>query len=172
MDSHNDAVLWLLFFFAIFCMAACESPRPTLTTTPDRIVIMKSEHMMILMHGTQMLKTYRVALGRGGLARKEQSGDHRTPEGEYVIDSKKDDSRFYRALHISYPNALDIQHARNLGVDAGSAIEIHGLPPMFAWIGRFHRLIDWTNGCIAVTNPDMAEIWPLVVVGTPVEIRH
>ena len=141
-------------------------------TAPDRIVIIKSDHTMILMNGTQMLKTYRVALGRGSTARKERSGDHRTPEGEYLIDSKRDHSRFYRALHISYPNALDIQRAQNLGVDAGSAIEIHGLQPVFAWLGRFHRLVNWTDGCIAVTNPEMAEIWSLVAVGTPVEIRH
>jgi murein L,D-transpeptidase YafK len=123
------------------------------------------------MRGSQVLKTYKVALGRRSEGPKERSGDHRTPEGEYVIDSKRDRSRFYRALHTSYPNAVDIQRAENLRVDAGSAIEIHGLPPLLAWLGRLHLIADWTDGCIAVTNCEMAEIWPLVAVGTPVEIR-
>jgi murein L,D-transpeptidase YafK len=139
---------------------------------PDRIVIVKSSHAMILMTGSLVLKSYKVALGRGSTGPKERSGDHKTPEGEYTIDSKRDRSRFYRALHISYPNAVDIQRAKNLGVDAGGAIEIHGLPPVLAWLGRFHLMVDWTDGCIAVTNAEMAEIWPLVAVGTPVEIRH
>jgi murein L,D-transpeptidase YafK len=162
----------LLILFATLCMAACGGPRPRLATAPNRIVIMKSEHTMILMHGSQVLETYRVALGRGGAAGKRRNGDHRTPEGQYLIDLKKRDSRFYRAFHISYPNARDIERARNLGVDAGSGIEIHGLPPAFGWIGSFHHLIDWTDGCIALTNAEMDEMWPLVAVGTPVEIRH
>ena len=127
---------------------------------------------MMLMRGDQALKTYQVALGRGGADPKERTGDHRTPEGNYVIDFKRDKSRFYLALHVSYPNAIDIARARALELDAGTGIEIHGLPTVLAWVGHFHRLIDWTDGCIAVTNSEMAEIWPLVAVGTPLEIRH
>jgi len=163
---------WLLLLLASLCAAACRSPEPPLAQAPDRIVIVKSEHAMILMRGSQILNTYKVALGRGSSGPKERSGDHRTPEGLYLVDSKRDHSRFYRALHISYPNAVDTQRAKNLGADAGSAIEIHGLPPVLGWLGRFHLIADWTDGCIAVTNPEMAEIWPLVAVGTPVEIRH
>jgi murein L,D-transpeptidase YafK len=163
---------WLLLLLTSLCAAACRSPEPPLVKAPDRIVIVKSAHVMFLMRGSQVLKTYKVALGRGSRGAKERSGDHRTPEGEYLVDSKRDRSRFYRALHISYPNAVDIQRAKNLGVDPGGAIEIHGLPPVLAWLGRLHLVVDWTDGCIAVTNPDMAEIWTLVAVGTPVEIRH
>jgi len=163
---------WLLLLLALLCTAACRHSEPALTTAPDKIVIVKSKHAMILMRGSQVLKTYTVALGRGSAAPKEQSGDHRTPEGAYLIDSKREQSRFFRALHISYPNAVDVKHASDLGVNPGSSIEIHGLPPILGWLGRLHRTADWTDGCIAVTNREMAEIWPLVAVGIPVEIRH
>ena len=113
-----------------------------------------------------------MALGSGGLGAKEREGDERTPEGNYVIDSKNEHSQFHLALHVSYPNAADRAHAAKLRVSPGGAIMIHGLPPKFAWMGAAHQQFDWTSGCIAVTDPEMDEIWRLVPVGTPVEIRH
>ena len=92
-------------------------------------------------------------------------------EGVYVIDSKNSHSRFHLALHISYPNAADRERARKLGVSPGGDVEIHGLESKYAWVGSLHRQTNWTAGCIAVTNPEIDEIWPLVPVGTPVEIR-
>ena len=122
------------------------------------------------MNNGQVLKTYKVAIGKGDAAAKEREGDQRTPEGEYVVDEKKDVTCCFLALHLSYPNASDIEHARMLGVDPGGAIEIHGLPKKRAWLGRFHRIVDWTSGCIALTNSEMLELWPFVAVNTPVEI--
>jgi murein L,D-transpeptidase YafK len=136
----------------------------------DRIVIEKSAHTMKLMSGDQVLKTYKVALGNPKGA-KHQEGDRETPEGEYVIDAKNEHSHFHRALHISYPNTADRERAKKLGVSPGGDVEIHGLPSMFAWVGSLHRLKDWTAGCVAVTNSEMDEIWPLVPSGTKVEIR-
>jgi murein L,D-transpeptidase YafK len=118
-----------------------------------------------------VIRTYKVALGRGGLTPKEREGDGRTPEGHYIIDARNADSHYHRALHVSYPNAEDRQRAAKLGVAPGGAIMIHGLPNGEGMIGSAHRLYDWTLGCIAVTDPEIEEIWTLVPVGTPVEIR-
>jgi len=126
---------------------------------------------MTLMHKREVLKTYKVALGGQPVGPKEKQGDHKTPEGLYVIDSKIPNSRFHLALHISYPNAADRERARKMGVNPGGAVEIHGLESQYAWLGPLHRQTDWTDGCIAVSNAEIEEIWPLVPVGTPVEIR-
>jgi murein L,D-transpeptidase YafK len=123
------------------------------------------------MSGGKVIKTYKVALGGDPVGSKIKAGDKKTPEGEYVIDSKNEHSRFHLALHISYPNAADRERARKLGVSPGGGVEIHGLEAKYAWVGSLHRQVDWTAGCIAVTNPEIDEIWPLVRVGTPVEIR-
>ena len=126
---------------------------------------------MELLAGGKVIRTYKVALGRGGLAPKEREGDERTPEGHYFIDSRNEHSGFYRALHISYPNAEDRRRAEQLGVAPGGAIMIHGIKNGFGWLSASHRTMDWTAGCIAVTDPEMDEVWKLVPVGTPVEIR-
>ncbi len=137
----------------------------------DRIVIVKSAREMTLMSGGRPIKTYKVALGTQPIGAKERQGDHKTPEGEYFIDSKVENSRFHRALHISYPNSADRERARKLGVGPGGDVEIHGLEAKYAWLGPLHRQTDWTDGCIAVTNAEIDEIWPMVAVGTPIEIR-
>lgn len=160
---------------ALTIMLSATSWATNKTATPavkaDRVVIVKSTHMLTLMSHGQVLKTYKVSLGRGGSGAKNQSGDRETPEGEYVIDSKNPHSRFHRALHISYPNARDRDRAHRQGTSPGGDIEIHGVEEKWAWVGSPHRAVDWTAGCIAVTNPEIEEIYKLVPVGTPVEIR-
>lgn len=126
---------------------------------------------MELFSGETIIKTYSVAIGRGGLAPKQRQGDHLTPEGMYQIDRRNKNSRFYRALHVSYPNDVDRERARQLGVDPGGDIMIHGITNGLGWLGSLHTAIDWTDGCIAVTDADMDEIWLFVPDGTPVEIR-
>jgi murein L,D-transpeptidase YafK len=126
---------------------------------------------MTLYGDGRALCTYHVAIGRGARGPKERDGDHKTPEGDYVIDAKKKPSRFFLALHISYPNAADLERAHRLGVNPGGAIEIHGLPSWLAWLGPLHRTFNWTDGCIAVTNSEIQELWLRVPVGTPVEIK-
>ncbi len=137
----------------------------------DHILIVKSKRSMTLMRGAQILKTYSVALGTVPRGAKEKQGDHKTPEGNYVIDAKNAYSRFHLALHISYPTATDRARAKKLGVNPGGDIMIHGLESRFAFLGALHRQTDWTDGCIAVTNPEIEEIWRLVPVGTTVEIK-
>jgi murein L,D-transpeptidase YafK len=137
----------------------------------DRIVIVKSERTMTLLRQGKVLKTYKVALGHQPRGPKGQAGDNRTPEGEYTIDLRNAHSQFHLSLRISYPNQADRERARKLGVDPGGAIMIHGLPAAYAWLGPAHRQTDWTLGCIAVTNPEIEEIWKMVPLGTKVEIR-
>jgi murein L,D-transpeptidase YafK len=137
----------------------------------DKIVIVKSTRTMTLLRGDRVLKTYKVALGAVPVGPKHVEGDHKTPEGDYVIDSRNPQSQFHLALHISYPSATDQQRARKLGARPGGAIMIHGLAKPFAYLGPLHRQTDWTDGCVAVTNAEIEEIWNLVPVGTKVEIR-
>lgn len=123
------------------------------------------------MHAGKVISSYRIALGGNPVGPKTRQGDRRTPEGTYVIDSRNAQSHYHRSLHISYPDAADRERARKLGVSPGGDIFIHGLPNGYGAIGAAHRLHDWTDGCIAVTDQEIEEIWKLVDNGTPVEIR-
>ena len=140
--------------------------------TADSIVVEKSAHRLSLLKDGQVLRTYRVSLGRGGSAPKSREGDARVPEGTYSVDRRNPRSWFHLALHVSYPSAADAAAALAHGVRAGSDIEIHGLPTGLGWIGSWHRALDWTAGCIAVTNGEMDEVWRVVPDGTPIIIRH
>ena len=144
---------------------------PQTSSKVDRIVVEKSKRTLTLMDGAKILKTYKVALGGQPVGAKDRQGDHKTPEGIYSVDAKNPKSQFYKALHISYPNQADRANARKLGVSPGGDVEIHGLGAKWGWIGAKHRLTDWTDGCIAVTNEEIDEIYPLVKIGTRIEIR-
>ena len=140
-------------------------------TRADRVLVVKAEHKLTLYAGKEVLKMYVVALGRGPAGNKTQQGGHKTPEGNYILDRHNPNSRFYRSIHVSYPTAEQIAAARQRGVSPGGDIFIHGLPNGLGWLGRLHRRIDWTDGCIAVTDEEMDEIWRAVPDGTPIEIR-
>ena len=139
----------------------------------DRILVTKSERRLELLRGGRVLKAYRVALGRYPSGPKTREGDSKTPEGIYTIDYRidQDRSKFHRALHISYPNARDRERAARLGVDPGNEIMIHGLPEDWSARQLDHPRLDWTQGCIAVTDREMDEIWRMVDNGTEIEIR-
>ncbi len=139
--------------------------------TADLVIIDKSDHTLALLKGDVTLKTYHVSLGTGGPEPKQREGDKKTPEGRYSIDRRNKHSSFYRSLHISYPDKQDLERAARENVAAGSDIMIHGLRNGTGFVGRFHLLIDWTQGCIAVTNTEMDEIWRAVPDGTPVVIK-
>ena len=128
--------------------------------------------LQLLDTGNNVMRTYSIAIGRGGVEPKQRQGDHKTPEGLYVIDRHNRDSRFHRALHVSYPSKADEERARKLGVDPGGDIMIHGIQNGLGWLGPLHRAVDWTDGCIAVTDAEMDEIYSAVPDGTPVEIRR
>lgn len=167
--------LYLRAFAAAFalvalCVSAWSAPKK-LPPQADRIVIAKSQRTMTLLRNGAVLKTYKVALGHEPKGAKTEQGDNKTPEGLYTIDFRNPHSQFHLALHISYPNPADREQARKLGVDPGGAIMIHGLPASYAWLGPLHRKTDWTLGCVAVTNPEIEEIWAMVPLGTVVEIK-
>ena len=137
----------------------------------DRVVVYKHERKLVLLSVGKELRSYTVALGGEPVGKKARQGDRRTPEGLYTLDSRNLNSHFYKAFHISYPNSKDIAAAKKSGVSPGGDIMLHGLPKEYAWVGKAHVLHDWTDGCIAVTNEEMDEIWKLVRVGTPIEIK-
>ena len=131
----------------------------------------KSKRTLSLLKDGEVIRSYRVALGRNPRDHKIQEGDGRTPEGQYRIDRRNAASGFYRALHVSYPNAADRERASKNRVSPGGDIMIHGIKNGFGWVGRLHRLVDWTNGCVAVTDEEMREIWNAVPDNTAIEIR-
>lgn len=137
----------------------------------DLVIVEKSARRLTLLQRGRVLKAYRVALGPTPIGHKEREGDGRTPEGLYHIDYRKSDSAFHLALHISYPNSSDVEVARRKGHSPGGAIMIHGIRNGLGWMGKLHLFVDWTAGCIAVTNPEIEELWWAVPVGTPIEIR-
>ncbi len=161
-------------FFLFLCCGFLPTPaQASLPKNPqaDRIVVEKAERRMTLFHGKKVLKTYRISLGKEPLGPKQQQGDHKTPEGNYVIDARNPNSNYHLALHVSYPSPRDLEQAQARGVSAGGSIMIHGLPNALPDFGSFQHLYDWTDGCIAVSNAEMDEIWNLVPTGTPIEIR-
>jgi murein L,D-transpeptidase YafK len=135
----------------------------------DRVIVEKAARRLTLFADGRKLKSYRIALGTHPKGPKVREGDGRTPEGWYVIDSRNSRSNYHLALHISYPDELDILRARYLGVSPGSNIMIHGVGDDLGWLDYINR--DWTEGCIAVTNTDIEEIWNLVPDGTPIIIK-
>jgi len=139
-------------------------------TVIDRVEVRKDERVMRLMKGGRSLREYRIALGRCPAGPKRCEGDGRTPEGGYTLDYRNPKSRFFLSYHISYPEPRDRRMADSLGCMPGGHIMIHGAAPGHAFFGRLYSYVDWTNGCIAITNPEMAEFWRVVPVGTPITI--
>ena len=139
--------------------------------TADSIVVEKHKHKLTLFQLGIPVRTYQVALGKQPVGDKLRIGDNRTPEGLFRIDYKNPDSRYHMALHISYPDAEHVAKSRAVHVQPGGDIMIHGLPAAYAEIGAKHRLYDWTEGCIAVTNVEIDEIWRAVPPGSPILIK-
>jgi murein L,D-transpeptidase YafK len=137
----------------------------------DRVVIVKSAKTLTLFSGNRVIARYHIALGFNPVGAKQREGDGRTPEGQYVLDFKKADSAFHKAIHISYPNPQDVEHAKKLGVSPGGLIMIHGQKNHFGWAEFNTQRYNWTNGCVALTNEDMDVIWNAVDAGTAIEIR-
>jgi murein L,D-transpeptidase YafK len=151
-------------------VACLQASTPNLLKA-DRVIVIKHERKLTLMHAGAVLKSYSIALGTAPVGAKQRQGDHRTPEGLYILDSRNDHSHYYKAIHISYPNVGDRKRAARLGVSPGGDVFVYGLPNGYGYIGPAHRLHDWTDGCIAVTDAEIDEIWSLVPNGTPIEIK-
>lgn len=137
----------------------------------DMVLVIKSDSKLYLKRNGKVFKEYRVAFGANPEGHKKQEGDERTPEGRYFLDYKKSDSSFYKSIHISYPNETDKKRAKEAGVNPGGFIMIHGQKNGFGWLSWITQRFNWTDGCIAVSNSAMDEIWNSVHVGTPIEIK-
>ena len=140
-------------------------------TTVDLVLVEKGKRSLSVLADGELIRTYTIALGENPVGHKRQEGDSRTPEGRYVIDYRNPHSSYHLSLHISYPTEDDKARAADRGVSPGGDIFIHGLPPRFKWVGGMHVNADWTDGCIAVTNDEIEELWRVVPNGTPIEIK-
>ena len=151
------------FLFAAFPAFALERA--------DLVWVDKSERRLDLIRAGKVLRSYSIALGNAPVGQKSREGDERTPEGRYILDWRNPGSIAHKSIHISYPNAAQVEAAKAAGVEPGGNIMIHGQPNGFGWWGWLLQMVDWTDGCIAVTDSDMDEIWAMVPDGTPIEIE-
>ena len=170
MVSKVKACMHKSILITVLCLM-CSSVHADSPRYADEVLVIKSQRKMFLLAGGKVLKQYPVMLGLQPVGHKLEKGDNRTPEGRYLLQGRNPQSKFHRSIHITYPNEADLQRAQARGVDPGGYIAIHGLPvqseeAVWDFVER-----DWTNGCIAVTNPAIEEIWELVKDGTPIEIR-
>jgi len=139
----------------------------------DKVIVKKSTRMLYLSSNGEVFNKYHITLGKVPVGDKEVEGDMKTPEGAYRLDYRQFSNDYYKSLHVSYPNASDKAHAKTLGQSAGGMIMIHGTPPSWSlspygdWM---NVLIDWTEGCIAMANDDMDEVWEQTTNGTVVVI--
>lgn len=157
-----------LAFLVLLAMPALALANPQ--PKADAIMVYKADRVLMLLKRGEILKQYPIALGADPIGHKVREGDRRTPEGRYFIDWRNPISRFYRSLHISYPNQLDLINAQLAGTHPGGMVMIHGRPsaPELRWM---HTDGDWTDGCIAVTDEAMDEIWDAVADGTLIIIK-
>jgi murein L,D-transpeptidase YafK len=164
---------WLFILLCLSLTANVHATAASRQEAPpvDKVLVVKSERQLHLISRGETLKSYRVSLGKQPSGAKRREGDLRTPEGFYWIDWRKTSEKYQLSLHISYPNARDQAHAREQGVSPGGMIMIHGTPLDEEYPEWFFHTLDWTEGCIALKNDDMREIWKLVKDGTLVEIR-
>jgi len=137
----------------------------------DLVVVKKGARTLELYRGADQIRAYRVSLGRDPHGPKQREGDGRTPEGRYTLDYRKANSSFHRSLHISYPSPSDAAAARVKELAPGGLIMVHGIRNGLGFVGRLHTLVDWTDGCIAVTDREIEEIWRVVPDGTPIVIE-
>ena len=166
MSKAVQSIIGMIVVALVFAGPVCAND----DVKVDKVLVKKSERLMYLMSGDRILRSYIVSLGKNPRGPKQQKGDKKTPEGIYILDRRNAKSKYYKSIHISYPNEEDRRRAAAKGVDPGGDIVLHGLPTNSeneAWdfIER-----DWTDGCIAVTNVEMEEIWNLVKDNTPIEI--
>ncbi|GGP67078.1 L,D-transpeptidase family protein [Shewanella saliphila] len=163
--------LSILFILVLCCpLWANASSSQSLHAKIDLVVVNKSESRLSVLREGKVVKSYLIAMGDVPQGHKLKEGDQRTPQGRYTLDYKKSDSAFYKSIHISYPNEEDKLRADALGIPAGGMIMIHGENPRSPLPPEEAQKYNWTNGCIAVTNKEMDELWQMIDAGTPIEI--
>lgn len=160
----------VVVFFFISCWYFYRPVQLPHGTISERLLVYKSRHLLELYANGKLMKSYSIAIGKTPTGRKQVEGDLKTPEGKYFIFAKNPGSAYHKNLGISYPNEADKSLASALNKPPGSEIKIHGLKNGMSFIGKFHRLTDWTNGCIALTDQEVDEIYEATPVGTPIII--
>jgi len=164
------AALVVMAFAAVATWMCRLAPPPPIPRA-DLVVVHKAMRRLDLYQQGKLLRSYVVSLGPDAVGAKWQEGDGKTPEGEYRIDYRKQDSTFHRALHISYPEPKDSAIAKAHGVSPGGLVMIHGTKNGLSQKGQERLAPDWTDGCIAVTNQEIDEIWQMVPDGTKVALK-
>jgi murein L,D-transpeptidase YafK len=172
MTKRRIILLSIYFLFLVLTVYYLypEDRLPSKTQI-DKIVVYKSKRQLLAYSNGQLLKTYKISLGRQPIGDKEFEGDKKTPEGLYFINDKNPNSGYHKNLGISYPDKGDIENAKRLGKPTGGDVKIHGLRNGTGFISKFHRLFDWTLGCIALTDGEIDELYNAVKIGTPIEIK-
>lgn len=164
-----------LFIASILLLALTYNyyPEPKLArgASVDSLVVYKAENKMAVFERGKLLKTYKVSFGASPTGHKEFEGDEKTPEGIYTINDKNPNSGYHKNLGVSYPNKMDMENARKLGKPAGGDIKIHGLRNGIGFIHKFQRWFNWTNGCIALTNNEVDELYSSVKIGAKINIK-
>jgi len=156
-------------FFLLLCFSLSSVSAFSSIDQADKVLVIKNKRLLLLLQNGSVLRKYDICLGRNPRGHKTRQGDNKTPEGNYVLDSRNPKSTFHLSLHISYPGKTDMLNARHSKVSPGGGIMIHGFPDGIT-IDDLGPYRDWTKGCIAVSNTAMEEIWRLVPDGTPIEI--
>jgi murein L,D-transpeptidase YafK len=183
-DRNTMSFRSLAALLAVVCVSGAASadalpqaqPVTLRPTTPeslpvvDRVVVHKADRRLMLMHGGNIVRSYHVQLGLNPIGQKERSGDFRTPEGTYRLERRNARSDYFLSIKVSYPNAEDMKRAHAHHWDTGGSIMIHGLPNYLKHEPDYYQNHDWTDGCIAVSNADMTEIWMLIPDDVPIDI--
>jgi murein L,D-transpeptidase YafK len=162
MKVRKASIFCVLFFLVCGCHAE---------DVADYVLVEKSKHTLTLLKSGKSIGTYHVVFGGNPAGHKEREGDNKTPEGIYMLDSKNANSGYFKAIHISYPNAEDIAKAKSKNVSAGGFVMIHGQKNGFAWASFVVQKINWTAGCIALNNEDLEKVWKSISVPTKIEIK-
>jgi murein L,D-transpeptidase YafK len=170
--KKNQALLIVILVFlgSCFYLNSKSNNELNINSKIDFIKVDKSERKLFVYSNGKLVKVYNIALGKKPNGAKQYQGDNKTPEGVYLINAKNSNSIAYKNLGISYPNNKDIDRAKKLGKSTGGDIKIHGMMNGLGFIGRFHTCFDWTNGCIAVTNSEIDELFKYIKIGTKIEI--
>ncbi len=168
---NSTRIKAILLLLPLLALAAGVARSTAEFPVADFVLVDKSARKLHLVRDGESFRTFDIALGIVPIGDKEMEGDFRTPEGRYLLDARNPNSEFFLSIHISYPDRGDRARARAQGVDPGGAIMIHGQPNEPTRSETYYRTQDWTNGCIAVSNSDMIDIWLMTADNTPIEIR-
>ena len=163
--KYTYSGLWLVLLLFMYTVVAKTVQKA------DAVLAIKSEHRLYLMSKGKKFASFPVTFGPVPKGHKQQRGDKKTPEGSYSLSYKNAKSKYYKSIHISYPNRKGRANAKKLGVDPGDNIMIHGQPNGWGWASPVLQNFLWTDGCIALSNKDMDQVWKAVPPGTPIEIR-